>query len=284
MKNSLFTIILSVFFILPVNLFAQEVQRQLKGTVSEVSINGEVTGREIKFSIYLPEGYNNTSRKYPVVYHLHGRGGSHQGNQISIVPAAFESAKSKGLIGDVIIVFPDGYVNSSWGDAYDGTKPAETNVIREIIPYVDKTYKTVAEKSHRFIQGFSMGASGALKFIAKFPELFSKAYMYDAPFVSWERMSADNERVTSTYNNDKEYFDRYTSWKFLKENRDLFTKSMRLGLVVGGLKAPNERMHEFLDSLSIPHSIVRTDCKHVLPCLIELEGDNAAAFYYSDIK
>ncbi len=253
---------------------------ELRGTVSEISIEGPVTGRPVVFSIYLPEGYGESNERYPVVYHLHGRGGSHRGNQLNVVPANFEMAKRGGLIGDVIIVFPDGYVDSSWGDAWDGSRPAETNIIKEIIPYVDGNFRTVDDSSHRFIQGFSMGASGALKFIAKYPDLFSRAWMYDAPYVSWERMLSFGDRAKIYCNNDREYFEEHSCWKFLKRNRELFTGKNRLGIVAGSLKIPNEDMHLFLDSLGIAHTYVVSGCKHTLPCLLDSQGMNAARSYH----
>lgn len=108
-----------------------------QGTVQTVSSTGPVTGAAVSFSLYLPPGYSAGSGTYPVIYHLHGIGGTHNGGQINTVPVSHESAVSAGLKEPCIIVFPDGYNDSFWADAVNVAKPAETNIMQEIIPHVE---------------------------------------------------------------------------------------------------------------------------------------------------
>src|SRR5512145_2376865 len=89
----------------------------LDGTVQTVTFTGPVTGQPITFSIYLPAGYATGTNRLPVVYHLHGLGGSHSGGHISTVPPSHEAAVAAGLIEPCIIVFPDGYRDSFWADS-----------------------------------------------------------------------------------------------------------------------------------------------------------------------
>ncbi len=138
------------------------------GTLLEESFLGPITQRTVSYNIYLPDGYENGNEHYPVVYHLHGLGGDQGGGQNTAVPQSFEAARQAGVIGPVIIVFPNGYVDSFWADSWDGAKPAETNVALELVPHVDSHYRTIAHRGGRVIEGFSMGAFGAAKFAAKF--------------------------------------------------------------------------------------------------------------------
>jgi len=81
-----------------------------------------------------------------------------------------EAAVAAGLIEPCLIAFPDGYGDSFWADSTNSAKPAETNVRLEIIPCLDANYRTVASRSRRAMQGFSMGGFGAAKFAATFRE------------------------------------------------------------------------------------------------------------------
>src|SRR5690606_27147308 len=82
---------------------------QLSGRVASVSITSSATGRSLPFSIYLPPGYATSNQRYAVIYHLHGIGGTHNGDHLQSVPRSLESAIRSGLIGDAIVVFPDGF-------------------------------------------------------------------------------------------------------------------------------------------------------------------------------
>src|SRR5262245_5745208 len=135
-RNSLVAQVLA----LALFLFSFRAPAALNGTVQAVTFAGPVTGQPITFSIYLPPGYAGGINRYPVVYHLHGLGGAHNCQHVSLVPANHELAVAAGLIEPCIIVFPDGYGDSFWADSANSAKPAETNVKREIIPYVDANY------------------------------------------------------------------------------------------------------------------------------------------------
>src|SRR5688572_29053930 len=86
---------------------------QLQGATQTRSIVG-ASGASIDFSVYLPPEYSTSGgTRFPVVYHLHGIHGTHDGEgQLSGVPGSHESAVALGVVEPVIIVFPDGYDDS----------------------------------------------------------------------------------------------------------------------------------------------------------------------------
>src|SRR5262245_6870332 len=88
----------------------------LRGTVQQRSFVDQGSGRTVLFNIYLPEGYAAGTARYPVIYHLHGLGGNQGGAQNTTVPRAFETALAQGLIGPVLVVFPNGYTDAWWAD------------------------------------------------------------------------------------------------------------------------------------------------------------------------
>ncbi|MCI0541059.1 MAG: hypothetical protein L0Z50_38140, partial [Verrucomicrobiales bacterium] len=70
----------------------------LDGTVQSLSWTGPVTGRPVNFSLYLPPGYATSTNRCPVIYHLHGINGTHNGQQTNTVPASHEAAVAAGVI------------------------------------------------------------------------------------------------------------------------------------------------------------------------------------------
>ena len=255
---------------------------QLNGTVQQVSFPGPVTNVPINFSIYLPEGYStDLAVSYPVVYHLHGLNGTHVGPQLNLVPSAFEAAHAAGLFGKAIIVFPNGHGNSMWADSHDMLKPAETNFIQELIPYVDANYRTLAERQHRFVQGFSMGGYGAVLYFAKHPTLFCKAVSYDGALHNWPTLVANRPDIAEEiFDNDEAYFNTSGSpWTYLEANAALWQSDTALSVVVGDLADFNSTLHDSLNTWGVLHRYALTACGHILPCVLNNESSTSAALF-----
>ncbi|HUR56757.1 MAG TPA: alpha/beta hydrolase-fold protein [Opitutaceae bacterium] len=127
--------------------------------------------RDVGYCLYLPPGYaTESSRRYPVIYNLHGAGG----NELH----SFTDAKvlHEGIVAGrwvpMIMVLPNGGQATFYKDSYDGKFPAETLIIRELLPHIDATYRTIASRAGRAIEGFSMGGRGSTRLAIKYPELF----------------------------------------------------------------------------------------------------------------
>ena len=73
----------------------------------------------------------------------------------------------------MILVYASGGSQTNYCDSYDGKYMAETTVIKELIPYIDKNYRTIASRNGGRIQGMSMGGFGAMRLALKYPDLFS---------------------------------------------------------------------------------------------------------------
>ena len=116
-----------VLLVLSVALFPQ-----VQGELKTINITGKISNKEITFDVYLPENYNKNGAGYPVIYSLHGRGGSHKSGAAFRV--SMEKAIAKGILPPVIAVYPDGTKNGWYADAKDRSILIETNIIREIIP------------------------------------------------------------------------------------------------------------------------------------------------------
>lgn len=125
--------------------------------------------------IYLPPGYNETAKRYPVIYFLHGFGGNH------IIPGIadiLDYAIASGRIRPFILVISD--QRTSYGGSFYSNSGVFGNwedfTALDLVPYMDLNYRTIAKKESRGITGHSMGGYGALKIAMHHPEVFSTIY------------------------------------------------------------------------------------------------------------
>lgn len=128
---------------------------------------------EVGYSVYLPPGYEKSDARYPVIYFLHGAGGnenSDAGGFSGLVAKQVEQAK----LPAVICVFPNGGM-SGYQDHPAEKVMGETLIVKELVPLIDRTYRTRPERTDRVIAGFSMGGGGAVRLALKYPDLFSAA-------------------------------------------------------------------------------------------------------------
>lgn len=119
-------------------------------------------GHELGYNVYLPDGYEAGSERYPVFYHLHGW----TGNESSEIQTMYPVCCAR----NAITVFP----NSSPVIEDREYLPVEEMLIQELIPLIDSLYRTEG----RGISGFSMGGGAAMVYGIKHPELFSSVTAY----------------------------------------------------------------------------------------------------------
>jgi enterochelin esterase-like enzyme len=126
--------------------------------------------------VYLPPGYAKSGLRYPVLYLLHG-GGDDQSDWVTLgrIQEIADRAYTEDENNAVIVVMPDGTSDAGWFDAYDARYLNERYVLRYVIPYIDRHYRTIADRRGRVIDGLSNGGHGALHLAAKAPDVFVAA-------------------------------------------------------------------------------------------------------------
>ena len=268
------------YIALPVILlgFILSAVQQAQGELRTETITGKISGDEITFDIYLPEGYRKEGVGYPVIYNLHGRGGSYKRG--GTFRAAMKKAIVDGILPPVIAVYPDGTKNGWYADSKDGSILIETHIIREIIPWVDANYNTKASRGFRVIQGMSMGGYGASLLAVKFPELFSVCINYDGAMWNWENMTRKSRKwqpvAPVMFDNDKTYYERNSSpWAFATLNKNKIKGRLQFRTLVGSLGSGLQKWSDHLNSLDIEMDYVETKCRHNLQCLHEQAGDGS---------
>lgn len=134
----------------------------------------ELMGLEVGYNIHIPAGYDpdNTSKRYPVLYYLHALGGN-ENSWVSDVWGANYVETLQGMGDDMFIV----YVNNAGGqwytDAANGLYYGRSTILYELIPHIDATYNTIADKRGRALDGFSMGGVGGLLLAFERPDMFN---------------------------------------------------------------------------------------------------------------
>ncbi len=148
--------------------------RQTRGVVKKsLSFTSKTLEQKVNYSVYLPAGYAKSNKKYPVFYLLHGYTDDETTwLENGWVDQTADRGILDGSIAEMIIVMPDAglkwYVNQP-----DGKFDYETMFITELIPHIDETYRTLANRENRAVGGLSMGGFGALGYSMRHPDVFS---------------------------------------------------------------------------------------------------------------
>ena len=156
---------------------------QAQGRIEHLCVKSKILDAKKVYSVYLPEGYDNSDEHYPVLYLLHGAKGTNlswveNGSLQSIADAEI----SEGRVQKMIVVMPDargegpnkngpnmGYFNIK-GWAY------EDFFFQEFIPHIDNAFRTIASKEGRAIAGLSMGGGGSVVYAQTHPDVFNACY------------------------------------------------------------------------------------------------------------
>ena len=161
-------------------------QITVHGKSLEGNLNGDSADRNV--IVYLPPGYKtDATRRYPVVYLLHGYGLQASGwmrlfriengaNRAMTGTGTGERAREMILVNPDAFSFYDGSFYSKSAAAGDW----ETFIGKELVAYIDSHYRTFANRQNRGLAGHSMGGYGTLRIAMKHPDVFSSLYALSA--------------------------------------------------------------------------------------------------------
>lgn len=164
------------------------------GTVSKVWYDSPSLGMKRRMTVYTPAGYESSSKRYPVLYLLHGMGGDEEAwSDLGRSAQILDNLIAQGKAEPMIVVMPNGNASqeAAPGETHYGlTVPTaqlpktmdgtfETS-FPEIVDFVDKTYRTKAEKSGRAIAGLSMGGFHSCHISKQYPDMFDYVGLFSA--------------------------------------------------------------------------------------------------------
>jgi len=205
------------------------------------------------FYVYLPPSYDtDISKRYPVLYLLHGYGGSDESWKYDKINSIVDSLINIGKIVEMIIVMPDADT-SFYANSKNRKRMYEQYIVEDLINYVDATFRTIPSRETRAIDGVSMGGFGAmllgLKYFDKFTSIGSMMGALEIPF---EKVK-DRKYI---HEGDSIYWRSIQPTSIAQElTRDHFD-SLNIFFYVGDkdwLKDGNLKMHEILKSKGIKH-------------------------------
>ncbi len=151
---------------------------KIHGTALEGNLEGDAVDRDVM--VFLPPSYTKEkSRRYPVVYALHGYSiGAEQWSKEIHVPQTIEGAFAQGA-KEMIVVLPDSKTlhNGSMYSSSVTTGDFETFISRDVVAYIDAHYRTIPNRLARGLVGHSMGGYGATRIGMKHADVFGSLYI-----------------------------------------------------------------------------------------------------------
>lgn len=172
------TLLLSIVLASTVNAQEGSLEHiKVFGPSLEGNLEGDDPNREVL--VYLPPSYGtDSSKRYPVVYFLHGYSvGAQVYSDLLGLPAEADSAIANG-VREMIVVLPD--ANSVYSGSLYSNSPTvgdwEGYIAKDLVAYIDENYRTIANRNSRGLSGHSMGGYGTLRIGMKHSDVFGALY------------------------------------------------------------------------------------------------------------
>ncbi|MFA3783894.1 alpha/beta hydrolase-fold protein [Melioribacteraceae bacterium 4301-Me] len=161
MKNFFISALISLLGLLLIRCSTMDKAINIKGTQTAAHFRATITKNvEANYLIYLPEGYNDSNKKWPLLLFLHGAG--ERGTDINLVkkhgpPKLIDEGKQFPFI----VVSPQCPLNQRWS----------TDVLISLLDEIEKNYNV--DLSRVYLTGLSMGGYGAWQLAIAYPDRFA---------------------------------------------------------------------------------------------------------------
>lgn len=148
-----------------------EVRDVPHGTIHGVSYRSTALGTGREVVVYTPPGYEASSDRYPVLYLLHGAGGNQTTwTERGRAHVILDNMIADGELSPLVVVMPFGYAfqrerGAGRGDAAENRRQREgftRDLLEDVIPLIDSTYRVHADRGNRAIAGLSLGGAQSL--------------------------------------------------------------------------------------------------------------------------
>ena len=172
---------------------------KIHGTALEGNLEGDAVDRDVL--VFLPPSYDKQkSRRYPVVYALHGYSiGAEQWSKEIHVPQTIEGAFAQGA-KEMIVVLPDSKTvhNGSMYSSSVTTGDFENFIARDVVAYIDAHYRTLPKRESRGLVGHSVGGYGATRIGMKHSDVFGSLYIMSPCCLSARQAGPANPELEKT--------------------------------------------------------------------------------------
>jgi enterochelin esterase-like enzyme len=262
MKALLFSLLLSV-----TGLCAQQKHTWLLPEINaprleRVIFDSKAASEPVNCYVFTPESYDAAKeQRFPVLYWLHGSGGSSPGSAAQVAQR-YGEAMRVGKIPPMIMVFPNGLPMGMWCDWKDGSVKLETMFIEELIPHIDRSFRTQAKREGRIIEGFSMGGYGAARLGFKYPQLFAAVSLLGAGPLQQNFNEAPragprgrDQVLSIVYGGDMAYYRAQGPRQIVEQNAEKLRSGLLIRQIIGDRDETlgyNREFKQHLDALKIP--------------------------------
>ena len=223
------------------------------------TFESRAVGGPVGYALYRPPGYDdNPHARYPVIYWLHGMGGDPRrgGTFVRMLDEAIRA----GIAPPAIAVLPNGGPAGFYCDWPNGEWPIETVIVDEMISHVDATYRTIAGREGRCIEGQSMGGFGAAHLGFKYPDLFGAISISAGALIDFAAESPGAGRrpqvFMTVWGGDPDRFRADDPATLARANADRVRGRTAVRIFCGdqdSLLDRNTRFHQLLQELDIEH-------------------------------
>jgi S-formylglutathione hydrolase FrmB len=250
-------------------------------------IKSQILARTVRYCAYLPPSYDqDKTRRYPVLYYLHGLGDNEQSLLNSGGWDVISELRSQGKVGDFVILAPSGghtfYLNSE-----DGKVRYEDFLLKEFMPQMENKYRAEDVRDNRGITGVSMGGYGALRLGFKHPELFAAvsaqmpALITDLPTnIGASPPGSPGALLGDIFGSpfNRAYFDRNNVFYFARTDTAASLKRLKIYFDVGnnddyGFEQGAQQLDQLLKSRGIPHEFHIYPGGHTAQFVVRHFGD-----------
>ncbi|MNK33016.1 Endo-1,4-beta-xylanase Z precursor [compost metagenome] len=247
MKKTIYSILLLLF------VFTAKAAK-----VDTLQVFSSSMQKNIKTCVIVPENYKKSKKAFPVVYLLHG----YSGNYRSWAKDFKELGKQVDQYGFIVVGVDGNYSSWYFDSPIDPSFKYETYVVKELVPFIDKQYRTIADRKARAISGLSMGGHGALYLSFRHQDVFGAAGSMSGgvdfrPFPenwdikkrlgsitefpeNWNQNTVTNMLDLVKDNKLKLIIDCGVDDFFMKVNRELHTKMLDLKINHDYIERPGE--------------------------------------------
>ena len=207
---------------------------------------------DVGYCIYLPpeyDGKQSESKRYPVVYYLHGGRPGSEIKSVGLAQLMHEHISSQA-VPPMIYVFVNGGPVSHYNLPDRENAMGEDIFVKELIPHIDATYRTIASRQGRGLEGFSQGGRGTTRIMFKHPQLFCSAAPGGAGHSTEKRISEEDGKE----NENLIFMPGYNTWDLARAYAKHPEPKLRILIHVGtrGFNYPNNLEYMvFLEALGI---------------------------------
>ena len=234
--------------------------------VDTIQVFSPSMNKNIKTCVIVPDNYKKSKKKFPVVYLLHG----YSGNYATWVKSFKEVSQQVDRYGFIAIGVDGNYSSWYFNSPIDPTFKYETYIIDELVPFIDKKYKTIASREGRAISGLSMGGHGSLYLSLKHQDVFGAAGSMSGgvdirPFSekwdiknrlgaitdfpeNWEKNTVVNLIELNQNNNLKLIIDCGVDDFFIDVNRELHQKMLALKIDHDYIERPGKHNIDYWEN------------------------------------